>query len=59
MIVQEQYLEVFVRTYSDSGFYISGGNPEGLYVDAIDPISEQREYIETDIPIEEAETYDS
>lgn len=52
MIVQEQYLEGLIRTYSDSGFYIRGGNPEGLYEDAIDRVEANREYTETDIPIE-------
>lgn len=42
-----------VKTYSSKGMYIRGGFPEGLYEEAIDPISAGRTYIETDIPIEE------
>ena len=52
MIVQEQINETLVRTYSNMGMYIQGGNPEGLYVDAIDLISEHKTYVETGIPIE-------
>ena len=44
-----------VRTYSDAGMMIRGGFPEGLYAEAIDPISAGRVYEETDIPIEEDE----
>lgn len=40
-----------IRTYSDAGFYIHGGFPEGDYEEAIDPVSAQRTYTETDIPI--------
>lgn len=59
MIVQEFLDENIVKTYSDAGFYIHGGMPEGNYVEAIDPISMNRTYIETDIPIEnEYETED-
>lgn len=42
----------FVRSYSDSGFYIHGGSPEGDYAEAIDPAELGRTYTETDIPIE-------
>ena len=52
MIRQEQFDETLVRTYSDRGVYIFGGDPEGNYEEAIDPISEGREYTETDTPIE-------
>lgn len=51
MIVQE-IIGDLVRTYSDAGFYIHGGMPEGDYAEATDPISMNRTYIETDIPIE-------
>lgn len=44
-----------VKTWSDAGFYIRGGMPEGLYEEAVDPISAGRTYEETDIPIEEEE----
>ena len=42
----------FVRTHSDSGYYIHGGSPEGDYAEAIDPAELGRTYVETDIPIE-------
>ena len=42
----------FVRSYSDSGYYIHGGSPEGDYAEAIDPAELGRTYTETDIPIE-------
>lgn len=51
MIVQENIGNDLVRTYSDQGMMIQGGFPEGLYAEAIDPISAGRTYIETDIPI--------
>ena len=42
----------FIRTYSDAGFMIHGGMPEGDYDEAIDPTELGRVYTETDIPIE-------
>ncbi len=54
MIVQEVMGDL-VKTYSDKGMLIRGGFPEGLYAEAIDPISAGRTYEETDIPIEEDE----
>ena len=57
-IVQEHFLignTDFIRTYSDSGFYIHGGSPEGDYSEACDPASFGRTYTETDIPIEQDE----
>lgn len=51
MIVQE-IIGDGVRTYSDVGFYIHGGFPEGDYEEAYDPIDAGRVYTETDIPIE-------
>lgn len=53
MLVKEKLEENLVKTYSDQNFYIRGGFPEGLYAVAIDPEEMQREYEETDIPIEE------
>ena len=51
--------ERLIKTYSDAGYYIHGGDPEGDYTEAIDPISAGRTYIETDILIpEEAEIED-
>lgn len=52
MIVQENIGNNLVKTYSDKGMMIKGGDPEGLYDIAIDPIELHRTYIETDIPIE-------
>lgn len=46
----------FVRSYSDSGFYIHGGMPEGDYAEAIDPAELGRTYTETNIPIEDDTT---
>ena len=51
MIIQEILEGNLVRTYSDAGFYIHGGNPEGDYAEAIDPVETNRVYTETDIPI--------
>lgn len=51
MIVREFLDNDLVRTYSDQGMYIHGGFPEADYEEAIDPISMNREYIETNIPI--------
>ena len=45
----------FVRTYSDAGYLIHGGSPEGDYTEAIDPAEFGRTYVETDIPIEDDE----
>ena len=55
MIVQEQINNTLIRTYSDKNVYIHGGFPEGDYAEAIDPISLNRVYTETDIPIPEPE----
>lgn len=55
MIVKEPFGENLIRTYSDRHVYIHGGMPEGDYEEAIDPVDAQREYTETDIPIEEDE----
>ena len=46
----------FVRSYSDAGYYIHGGSPEGDYAEAIDPAELGRTYTETDIPIEDDTT---
>ena len=51
MIIQEQISETLVKTYSDQGVYIHGGFPEADYEEAIDPISMNRTYVETDRPI--------
>ncbi len=43
----------FIHTYSDSGFMIHRGSPEGNYSEAYDPAEFNREYIEKNIPIEQ------
>lgn len=52
MIRTELISNTLIRTYSDANVYIRGGNPVGDYAEAVDPISANRAYIETDIPIE-------
>lgn len=52
MIKTELLENGLIRTYSDAGFMIHGGSPEGDYEEAVDPVSEERTYTETDIPIE-------
>ena len=54
-VVQEQISETLIKTYSDAGYKIHGGEPEADYDAAIDPISAGRTYIETDIPVDDAE----
>lgn len=56
MIIQEQISDTLIRTYSDANVYIHGGNPVGDYAEAIDPISSNRTYTETDILIEQTAT---
>ena len=41
----------FTKTTSDAGFWIYGGEPEGYYIEALDPTAAGRIYEETDIPI--------
>ena len=62
MIIREILENGLVKTYSNAGYYIHGGNPEGDYVEAIDPLEFNREYVETnriiepeDIPVIETE----
>lgn len=58
-IVQEHYMigeREFIRTYSDAGMMIHGGMPEGDYSEANDPAEFNRQYTETDIPIDTGET---
>lgn len=44
-----------VRTFSDSGRYVIGGNPQGEYAEAVDPAEFGRTFVEGDlIPDEEA-----
>ena len=58
MIIQEQISETMVKTYSDRNVMIHGGFPEADYAEAIDPISMNRTYTETDIPIPSEEVTD-
>ena len=51
MAVITEIMGDLTRTYSDSGFMIEGGEPHGLYSEAIDPTSEARVYVETNIPV--------
>lgn len=46
----------YVKTYSDSGFYIHGGMPESDYDEVYDPIDSGRTYTETNIPIDTDES---
>ena len=57
MIIQE-IIEgniTLVKTYSNAGFMIRKKGTEELYSEAIDPQKFNREYEETDIPIEQHE----
>ena len=59
MIVQETF-EIngvpFVRTYSDAGRYVVGGEPPGEYAEACDPARFKRQYTEGDLmPTDEAD----
>lgn len=54
-VVQEQISETLVKTYSDAGYKIHGGDPESDYDAAVDPIDAGRTYVETDIPVEDGE----
>lgn len=52
MVKYETLANDFVKAYSDAGYYIHGGNPEGDYVTAVDPASAGRIYKETATKIE-------
>ena len=54
-VVQEQISDNLIKTYSDAGFKIHGGSPEADYDAAVDPISAGRTYVETTIPVDDAE----
>ena len=45
----------YIYTYSDAGYYIHGGDPEGDYIDSLDPADNPRTFTETDILIEDEE----
>ena len=53
MIIQEQIGNDLVKTYSDKGVMIRKIGTDELYSEAIDPKRFNREYEETDIPIEQ------
>ena len=53
MIIQEQIGNDLVKTYSDKGMMIRKIGTEEIYSEAIDPKRFNREYEETDIPIEQ------
>ena len=55
MIIQEQIGNDLVKTYSDKGMMIRKIGTDELYSEAIDPKRFNREYEETDIPIEQHE----
>ena len=52
MIIQEQIGNDLVKTYSDKGMMIRKIGTDEIYSEAIDPKKFNREYEETDIPIE-------
>ena len=58
MIIQEQIENDLVKTYSDNGMMIRKKGTDELYSEAIDPKKFNREYEETDIPIEQHEEID-
>ena len=58
MIIQEQIGNDLVKTYSDKGMMIRKIGTDELYSEAIDPQKFNREYEETDIPIEQHEEID-
>lgn len=52
MIVQEHFTLNgidFVKTYSDAGRYVVGGEPEAAYVEATDAVEDGRTYTEGDL----------
>ena len=58
-IIKESKGDGLVKTYSDAGYYIHGGNPDGDYAMAIDPESAARTYTETTRKLETKETEDT
>lgn len=53
MIIQEQIENDLVKTYSDNGMMIQKIGTDEIYSEAIDPKKFNRQYEETDIPIEQ------
>ena len=58
-IIKESKGDGLVKTYSNSGYYIHGGNPDGDYAEAIDPENAWHTYTETTRKIETKETEDT
>ena len=58
MIIQEiiEDYTTLVKTYSDKGMMIRKKGTDELYSEAIDPQKFNREYEETDIPIDDNDT---
>ena len=58
MIIQEiiEGNTTLVKTYSNAGFMIRKKGTDELYSEAIDPQKFNREYEETDIPIDDNDT---
>ena len=58
MIVQEiiEDYTTLVKTYSNAGFMIRKKGTDEIYSEAIDPKKFNREYEETDIPIDDNDT---
>jgi hypothetical protein len=52
MIVQEHLDDGLVRTYSNAGFKVHGGFPEADYDIVYDPEDANRQYVETNIPVD-------
>lgn len=51
MIVQQHLDDGLVCTYSNAGFKVHGGFPEGDYDIVYDPEDANRQYVETNIPV--------
>ena len=51
--MQEQIENDLVKTYSDKGVMIRKIGTDEIYSEAIDPMKFNREYEETDIPIDQ------
>lgn len=54
-MIQTENKDNLIHTWSDLGFKIHGGFPEGDYDESYDPIDLGRTYTETNIPIESDE----
>ena len=62
MIVQDNITindKLFVKTYSDSEFYIKKKGTDEVYVEAIDLPTSNFEYVETEDKIEKPEEVDT